>query len=162
MTTKEAVKQLYKAREAIDVLLAAYEKRESGCTKPAKKQTPAKRFTPPQMIEWIEYGKTLSPPFDHLHCGSAFDHYCKVGWMVGRNRMKDWKAACRQCHKSWIAKTPGVALKSDSSLSGLHQRLEVFKAKHQGPHSSYWDFLSEAEKAECTEIIGKIKEFENK
>lgn len=160
MTVKEAVAQLYKARDAIDTLLEAYEKRDKGCTDRKPKKA-VKKFVPPSMQEWISYGKTLDPPFDHLECGSAFEHYQANGWMVGKNKMKDWKAACRQCHTRWLKETPNAAAKSGNSLEALKARLKYFQSKHQGPHTSYWDFLSDQEREECRHIVYRIKELQN-
>ncbi len=50
------------------------------------------RFTPPTLDEVRAYcaqrGKGVDPD-------KWYDHYTANGWMVGRNKMKDWKAAVR-------------------------------------------------------------------
>lgn len=51
-----------------------------------------KRFVPPTLEEVSAYcderAKGVNPQKWH-------DFYCAKGWMVGRNKMKDWKAAVR-------------------------------------------------------------------
>lgn len=61
---------------------------------------PAKRFTPPTVVQVAEYcrerGNTVDPQ-------RFVDHYTSNGWMVGRTKMKDWKAAVR----TWEGKQYG-------------------------------------------------------
>lgn len=60
---------------------------------------PSKRFTPPTVDEVREYcfdrGNSVDPQ-------RFVDYYTSNGWMVGKNKMKDWKAAVR----TWEQKTP--------------------------------------------------------
>ena len=57
------------------------------------KPPPTKRFIPPTLEEVTEYcrqrGKGVNPE-------KWMDHYTSNGWKVGRNSMKDWKAAVRK------------------------------------------------------------------
>lgn len=59
-------------------------------------QTP-RRFTPPSVSDVREYclerGNSVDP-----EC--FLDHYTSNGWKVGKNPMKDWKAAVRTWEKS--------------------------------------------------------------
>lgn len=50
------------------------------------------RFTPPTMDEVFDYCKQRGNTVDAQR---LFDYYTSNGWMVGKNRMKDWKAAVR-------------------------------------------------------------------
>ena len=50
------------------------------------------RFQQPSLQEVQEY---CSSRQNHVDPGRFIDHYESCGWMVGRNRMKDWKAAVR-------------------------------------------------------------------
>ncbi len=54
--------------------------------------TRPKRFIPPTVDEVMQYcqerGNALDPQ-------RFVDHYTSNGWMVGKNKMKDWKAAVR-------------------------------------------------------------------
>ena len=65
--------------------------------KKEKKEAPPRRFTKPTLSE--------SENFSHennyiVNATKFFDYYESNGWKVGRNSMKDWKAAVR----SWEAK----------------------------------------------------------
>ena len=59
-------------------------------------QTP-QRFTPPSVSDVREYclerGNSVDPE-------RFLDHYTSNGWMIGKNKMKDWKAAVRTWEKS--------------------------------------------------------------
>jgi predicted phage replisome organizer len=53
---------------------------------------PSKRFSPPTVEEVAQYC------FDRMSCVDPqrfVDYYTSNGWMVGKNKMKDWKAAVR-------------------------------------------------------------------
>lgn len=56
----------------------------------------AKRFTPPTLAEVQAYVAERHSPVDPQ---GFIDFYESKGWMVGRNPMKDWKAACRNAEK---------------------------------------------------------------
>ena len=50
------------------------------------------RFTPPSLEEVQDYCKSRRNGLD----AQAFvDFYSSKGWMIGKNKMKDWKAAVR-------------------------------------------------------------------
>lgn len=59
--------------------------------------TRAKRFTPPTVDEVRDYCEARSNSVDPQR---FVDYYSSNGWMVGKNKMKDWKAAVR----TWEAK----------------------------------------------------------
>ena len=55
------------------------------------------KFAIPELSELLEYAKEKQyTNFDHE---SFFDFYQSKGWMVGKNKMKDWKAAVRNWNK---------------------------------------------------------------
>lgn len=54
------------------------------------------RFTPPTLSEVEAY---ISEKGYHIDASSFIDFYESKGWMVGKNRMKDWKAAVRTWEK---------------------------------------------------------------
>lgn len=57
-----------------------------------KREKAASRFSPPSLEEVTEYCRERGNRVDP----SAFiDHYKSNNWMVGKNKMKDWKAAVR-------------------------------------------------------------------
>lgn len=51
-----------------------------------------KRFTPPTLDEVKQYCSERKNAVDPQ---KWFNHYTANGWMVGKNKMKDWKAAVR-------------------------------------------------------------------
>ena len=53
---------------------------------------PSKRFTPPTVDEVRAYCKERGNGVDPQR---FVDYYSSNGWMVGKNKMKDWKAAVR-------------------------------------------------------------------
>lgn len=53
---------------------------------------PAKRFSPPTLEEVTAYCRERNNDIDPQH---FIDYYSSNGWMVGKNKMKDWKAAVR-------------------------------------------------------------------
>lgn len=57
-------------------------------TKPKR----SKRFTPPEVEEVAAYCEERKNGIDAQH---FVDYYEARGWMIGKNRMKDWKAAVR-------------------------------------------------------------------
>ena len=77
----------------------------------------AKRFTPPTLEEvtayCIERGNSIDP--QHF-----IDHYTSNGWLVGKNKMKDWKAAVRTWEKN------GYSNKSTNKPNTTAQELDDF------------------------------------
>ena len=55
------------------------------------------RFVPPTLEEVTAYVRERSSRVDPQ---AFIDFYAAKGWMVGKNKMKDWKAACRSA-ESW-------------------------------------------------------------
>ena len=51
-----------------------------------------KTFSPPSLSEISEYVSTNGYSIDPQQ---FIDHYTANGWMIGKNKMKDWKAAAR-------------------------------------------------------------------
>jgi len=62
-----------------------------------------KTFTEPTANEVLEYGQTLKPPFTNAE--NFVDFYESKGWVVGKNKMKSWKAAVRNWQKREVEKT---------------------------------------------------------
>lgn len=58
-----------------------------------------KRFTPPTMEDVLLYCLDRK---NHVSAQKFIDHYTANGWRVGKNPMKDWKAAVRTWERnSW-------------------------------------------------------------
>jgi len=75
---------------------------------PLPKKKGAKRFAPPSLSEAQEYigGKKY-----HVDAEQFIDFYESKGWMVGKNKMKDWKA----CVRTWEKRNKG-------NNNGSHQQ----------------------------------------
>lgn len=56
-----------------------------------------KRFTPPTLEQVVEYCRERNNSVDAQR---FIDYYTANGWMVGRNKMKDWKASVRTWERS--------------------------------------------------------------
>lgn len=55
-----------------------------------------KRFTPPSLEEVFQY---CTERENNVDADQWYDFYESKGWMVGKNKMKDWKAAVRTWEK---------------------------------------------------------------
>ena len=60
--------------------------------KSKNEKSKAKRFTPPTLEEVTAYCIERNNSVDAQH---FIDYYTSNGWLVGKNKMKDWKAAVR-------------------------------------------------------------------
>lgn len=64
-------------------------------------QPVTKRFIPPSIEEVKEY---CLERMNNVDAEAFVDFYASKGWMVGKNKMKDWKAAVRTWEKSSFKK----------------------------------------------------------
>lgn len=62
-------------------------------------------FIPPSLFEVVEYVHEKGYHFD---AEKFHAYYESNGWMVGRNKMKDWKAACRTWEKNSQNNSPSL------------------------------------------------------
>lgn len=58
----------------------------------------ARRFAPPSVQQVSEYAESKGHP--RFDAERFVDFYASKGWMVGKNKMKDWKAAVRNWARS--------------------------------------------------------------
>ena len=63
----------------------------------SKNIVPLKRFVPPTEDEVALY---CIERRNHVNAGKFIDYYSSNGWKVGKNPMKDWKAAVRTWERS--------------------------------------------------------------
>lgn len=61
------------------------------------KETKRKRFTPPTLEEVQAYCDERQ---NNVNAERFIDHYTANGWQVGKNKMKDWKAAVRNWERN--------------------------------------------------------------
>lgn len=62
-----------------------------------KEEKTSKKFKPPTVEEVAEYCKERK---NDINPQKFIDFYTSKGWMIGKNRMKDWKAAIRTWENS--------------------------------------------------------------
>lgn len=75
-------------------------------------------FVPPTIEDVSNYCKERNNSVDP---NRFVDYYTSNGWMVGRNKMKDWKAAVRNWEKDKAKETPKEEKKFDIDEYGREQ-----------------------------------------
>jgi len=65
----------------------------------------AKRFTPPTMADVSDYARKIEYQLD---TDKFINSYEQKGWMVGKNKMKNWKAAVRNWKSNGWGKKEGA------------------------------------------------------
>ena len=119
------------ARESHDHRETPQERREEKCspTPPIKEESketsitpkpPRVVFVPPTVEEVRSYCDERKNTIDPQ---SFIDFYSAKGWMIGSNRMKDWRAAVRNWetrrrNNGWVGRGVGVAGQADSRRTG--------------------------------------------
>ena len=63
---------------------------------PSKPKQPRKVFTPPTEQEWNDYCRETWQEW--TGCADSWSYYQSVGWMAGKAKISDWKAAARTSH----------------------------------------------------------------
>lgn len=73
-----------------------------------------KRFTPPSVEEVKSY---CAERKNNVDAQRFVDYYTANGWLVGKNKMKDWRAAVRTWERNSTSssKASGIAVKSNAS-----------------------------------------------
>ena len=84
-----------------------------------------RRFTPPSQAEVQEY---ITENGYQVDAGAFIDFYQMKDWMVGKNKMKDWKAAVRNWHRRDTEKKP-AKVKTAPSDSMSHHYTEEQRAE---------------------------------
>ena len=106
------------------------DKKESNtCVLPKKKES-ATRFQPPTVEEVSAYCEERNNTVDAQR---FVDYYTANGWKVGKNAMKDWKAAVRTWERSDVPKA--TVADDDMGFNGLNyfkRVAERLKAREQG------------------------------
>lgn len=82
-----------------------------------EKKTPSKRFVPPTVDEVRAYCEERK---NNVDADSFVSFYESKGWMVGKNKMKDWKACVRTWERS--RKNSGSAPAKKNSFNSHSQR----------------------------------------
>jgi hypothetical protein len=107
-------------RHSNDILTTTIEEKKEG--KNNKKEdtnVSKKKFIPPTVEEVRAYcqerGNNVDPQ-------TFVDYYKSNGWMVGRNKMKDWKAAVRSTWEKNSKQENGLERKKFDANKGIIQR----------------------------------------
>jgi hypothetical protein len=99
-------------------------------TKAEKKNKRTSQAMPrPSLEEIAEYGRTLDPPF--TKAGTFISHYESNGWKVGKNPMKDWKAAVRTWQQKDKQTTPTKPRPINEEFT--------YQKNGQSQHRPLWD-----------------------
>ena len=69
-----------------------------------KERSARVRFMPPTFAELNEY---IVSNFYQVDADSFYSHYEAIGWKVGKNPMKDWKAAVKSWHSREMKERKG-------------------------------------------------------
>lgn len=90
--------------------------------KPYNDEPKRKRFVPPTLEEIKEYCQERK---NNVDAERFFNYYTANGWLVGRNKMKDWKAAVRTWERNSFSSkktvgASGISIKAEKNdLSDL-------------------------------------------
>lgn len=76
------------------------------------------RFTPPTIEEVAGY---INEKGYHVNAEQFVDFYASKGWMVGKNKMKDWKACVRTWERNRQNNTRGVTRSANPFLDMLKE-----------------------------------------
>ena len=107
-----------------DIEIETYTERDQ-----RKKSKTASRFTPPTLEQVIEYCNERQNGVDPER---FIDYYTSNGWKVGKNPMKDWKAAVRTWERSETAKPHGTAGRQPQGIADEMQHFyEKYKSEEE-------------------------------
>lgn len=88
-------------RHSNDILTTTIEEKKEVNNKKEDTNVSKKKFTPPSLDDVRTYCLERS---NNVDAQAFVDFYESKGWMVGKNRMKDWKAAVRTWERSATSK----------------------------------------------------------
>lgn len=71
------------------------------------KEEKRKRFTPPTLTDVKQYCEERN---NHVDAERFIDFYESKGWVVGKSKMKDWKAAVRTWEKNSTPQKPNITI----------------------------------------------------
>lgn len=89
-----------------------------------------RRFTPPSLEEVSAY---ISEKGYSIDAEAFVDFYSSKGWMIGKNKIKDWKAAVR----TWARRDNTPKPEAKPSSNGGYQKDNAFKEYDQRSDYDY-------------------------
>ena len=88
------------------------------------KETPKrKKFKPPNIEELKKYCLERK---NNINAQLWLDHYTSNGWMVGKNKMKDWKAAIRTWERNDLNKKNEFKTNTKRGAARTHQQRQSY------------------------------------
>lgn len=99
---------LTKEKEEEEGELKEEQKQESESVLATVSASPRKRADarPQSAMAVVEYGMTLEPALPPVEAQRFWDYYESNGWKVGRNPMRDWRAAARNWQRNAVTPSP--------------------------------------------------------
>ena len=88
----ECIQNGYIGKDSIDKVSIDKDSKDKDSKGESVRGEKAKRFYPPTLDEVKQYCEERKNNIDPM---AFIDFYSSKGWMIGKNRMKDWKAAVR-------------------------------------------------------------------
>ena len=88
----ECIQNGYIGKDSIDKVSIDKDSKDKDSKGESVRGEKAKRFYPPTLDEVKQYCEERKNNIDPM---AFIDFYSSKGWMIGKNRMKDWKAAIR-------------------------------------------------------------------
>lgn len=92
------------------------------------KRASAKRFTPPTLEEVKAYCIERN---NNVDAERFIDYYTANGWKVGKNNMKNWKAAVRTWEKTSYNNSKPTPTQSGSVLDDMQKFYDKYKAEEE-------------------------------
>lgn len=91
-----------------------------------------KRFVPPTLEEVKAYCKERN---NNVDAEKFIDHYTANGWLVGRNKMKDWKAAVRTWERNEYGDKKPTRAKGSFNMDEFFENAvaRTFEEKAENP-----------------------------
>ena len=80
------------------------------------KESTGEKFKIPELIEVISYCKERN---NNIDPAEFCDFYQSKGWMIGKNKMKDWKAAVRTWEKKNKVNGKSIPVKAEYGTPGF-------------------------------------------
>ena len=101
----------------------------------SKRSKTASRFTPPSLDEVIDYCNKRQNGVDPER---FIDYYTSNGWKVGKNPMKDWKAAVRTWERSETTKPHRNIVRQEQG--GIVDEMQRFYEKYKAEENENEDY----------------------
>lgn len=99
------------------------------------KEKTKRRFVPPTHADLIAYSQEIG--FTNFDADRFLDYYTANGWMVGRQHMKDWKAAVR----NWKRQDDGESF--SHQRNGQSVRMPDYYGRKPEEHQASTETISE-------------------